>query len=72
MEVNGTIKGGVVVLDAPIQAPDGTRVKVEIETAEEAPTVEAAPQVFQPLNIQIDPELSNAIALDPAFDIEES
>ena len=27
---------------------------------------------FQPLNIQIDPELSNAIALDPAFNMEES
>ena len=31
-----------------------------------------APRHFQPLNIQIDPELSNAIALNPAFDIEES
>ncbi len=30
MEVHGTIKDGVVVLDTPIQVPDGTRVKVEI------------------------------------------
>ena len=37
MEVQGTIKGGVVVLDAPIQAPDGTRVKVEIADSGEGP-----------------------------------
>lgn len=37
MEVKGTIKGGVVVLDAPIQAPDGTRVKVEIADSGEGP-----------------------------------
>ena len=37
MEVKGTIKNGVVVLDAPIQAPDGTRVKVEIADSGEGP-----------------------------------
>jgi len=54
-----------------LHAPDGTRVKVEIETVEDGQTV-TAPRIFQPLSIQIDPELSNAIALDPAFNIEES
>jgi hypothetical protein len=34
--------------------------------------VTAAPRRFQPLDIQIDPELSHAIALDPEFNIEES
>lgn len=37
MEVNGTIKDGVVVPDSPIQAPDGTRVKVEIADSGENP-----------------------------------
>lgn len=37
MEVNGTIKGGMVVLDSPVQAPDGTRVKVEILDGGESP-----------------------------------
>jgi hypothetical protein len=37
MEVNGTIKGGVVVLDSPVQAPDGTRVKIEILDNGESP-----------------------------------
>lgn len=37
MEVKGTIKGGVVVLDTPVQAPDGTRVKVEIPEGSENP-----------------------------------
>ncbi|NLX22982.1 MAG: hypothetical protein GXY55_15115 [Phycisphaerae bacterium] len=37
MEVGGTIKGGVVVLDAPLEAPDGTRVKVEVVDGDETP-----------------------------------
>lgn len=37
MEGNGTLKGGVVVLDSPIPAPDGTRVKVEIVESGDEP-----------------------------------
>lgn len=37
MEVTETIKGGAVVLDSPIQVPDGTRVRVEIAESREAP-----------------------------------
>ncbi len=37
MEIKGTIKGGVVVLDSPIQVPDGTRVTVEIAESSENP-----------------------------------
>lgn len=37
MEVTGTIKDGAVVLDSPIQVPDGTRVRVAIAESREAP-----------------------------------
>ncbi len=37
MEVGGTIKGGVVVLDAPLEAPDGTRVRVAVVAGGETP-----------------------------------
>ncbi len=37
MEVSGTIKGGVVVPDSPIPAPEGTRVKVEIPATGASP-----------------------------------
>jgi hypothetical protein len=35
-----------------------------------APTV--TPQQFRPLNIRIPPEVSNAIAIEPQFNVEES
>jgi hypothetical protein len=37
MTVTGTIKGGMVVLDSPIPAPDGTRARVEIVDATDSP-----------------------------------
>ena len=74
--------GKVFVPDEPVDVPIGTPVRVRVESANEAmvtppatssPTkVTPAPRRFQPLNIQIDPELSHAIALDPEFNIEES
>ena len=74
MTLNAHFDGKTIVLDEPVSLPlpSGTRLKVRIETVEETPAVTPASRVFQPLNIQIDPELSNAIALDPAFNIEES
>jgi hypothetical protein len=33
MTVQGTIRGGVVVLDQPIQVPDGTKVAVIVSTS---------------------------------------
>ncbi len=70
-----------LVLDEPVDLPIGTPLRVHVEPvndetahrAEPSPDkVTPAPRKWQPLNIQIDPELSNAIALDPEFNIEES
>lgn len=70
-----------LVLDEPVDLPVGTPLRVQVEavttetTTPVAPAtakVTPAPRKWQPLNIQIDPELSNAIALDPEFNIEES
>ena len=70
-----------LVLDEPVDLPVGTPLRVQVEPVNEAPiaSVESsagqgtpAPRKWQPLNIQIDPESSNAIALDPEFNIEES
>lgn len=36
---SGRIRDGVVVLDEPLDAPDGTRVTVTLESAEDAITV---------------------------------
>jgi hypothetical protein len=73
--------GKVFVPDEPVDVPVGTPLRVHVEAVETEPTatvapatgkVTSAPRKWQPLNIQIDPELSNAIALDPEFNIEES
>jgi hypothetical protein len=70
-----------LVLDEPVDLPIGTPLRVHVETvndvsshpAEASPGSTApTPVKWQPLNIQIDPSLSNAIALDPEFNIEES
>ena len=34
MTYRGQIKNGVAVLDSPVALPDGTRVRVEVETAQ--------------------------------------
>jgi hypothetical protein len=66
--------GKMIVPDEPlpVSLQTGARLKVNIETIDEAAPVAPVPQPFQPLNIHIAPELSNAIALDPEFNIEES
>jgi hypothetical protein len=73
--------GKVFVPDEPVDVPVGTPLRVHVEAASgptpptpgpAAAKVTTAPRKWQPLNIQIDPELSNAIALDPEFNIEES
>jgi hypothetical protein len=66
--------GKTIVLDEPftLRLPSGTRLKLRVETVDEPPTATAAPRRFEPLKIRIDPELSNAIALDPQFNIDES
>ncbi|GMU21550.1 MAG: hypothetical protein AMXMBFR13_16430 [Phycisphaerae bacterium] len=74
MTLNAHFDGKTIVVDETVSLPfrSGTRLKIRIETVEEAPLVTPAPRPFKPLDIQIEPELSNAIALDPAFNIEES
>jgi hypothetical protein len=69
-----------LVLDQPVDLPIGTPLRVQVEALREEPEVShpssakvtPAPHQWKPLDIQIDPELSNAIALDPEFNIEES
>jgi hypothetical protein len=70
-----------LVLDEPVDLPVGTPLRVQVEAVPEevAPSPQATvnkvthfPRSWMPLDIQIDPELSNAIALDPEFGIEES
>jgi hypothetical protein len=65
-----------LVFDEPVDLPVGTplRVHVEAESTQQAAEIGngVSHRKWRPLDIQIDPELSNAIALDPEFDIEES
>ena len=72
--LNAHFDGKSIVPDEPLPPTiqSGARLKVSIETVDSPPTVTPAPRVFQPLNIQIDPETSHAIASDPEFNIEES
>jgi hypothetical protein len=65
--------GHVFVPDEPVDFPVGTALRVHVEPVHiEVTSVTTAPRKWQPLNIKIDAELSNAIALDPEFNIEES
>jgi hypothetical protein len=73
--------GNTLVPDGPVDLPVGTALRIQVEAVAakvEEPAISATPKVtiaprrFQPLDIQIDPELSHAIALDPEFNIEES
>jgi hypothetical protein len=63
--LNAHFDGKSIVLDEPYSLKTGTRLKVIVDT-EPRPEPQA-PQVFRPLNIQIDPELANAIALNKEF-----
>jgi hypothetical protein len=70
--LNAHFDGKTIVFDEPVSLPlkSGVRLKVSIETLDEPPSTSS--NGFQPLDIKLDPELSNAIALDPEFNIEES
>jgi hypothetical protein len=74
MTVNGHFDGKSIILDEPISLPfqSGTRLRLKIEAMEGPSAASRTPHRFQPLNIHVAPELSNAIALDPTFNIEES
>jgi hypothetical protein len=65
-----------LVFDEPVDLPIGTPLRVHVETVPVEQSSSAGngaqQQKWRPLDIQIDPALSNAIALDPEFEIEES
>ena len=64
--------GKVIVPDVPRDLPTNTRLRVTVEPINGTEGITQSPRHFQPLDIQIDSELSHAIALDPEFRIEES
>lgn len=72
--LNAHFDGKAIVLDEPSSLPlrAGMRLKVRVELVEESAGATTRPARLEPLNIQIDPQLSNMIASDPRFDIEES
>jgi hypothetical protein len=71
---NGHFDGKSIVPDEPssLRLRSGTRLKVSVEPVDEAQSGTKGTEHFEPLNIQIDPELSESIASDPEFNIEES
>ena len=72
--LNAHFDGKNIVLDDPLSFPlqSGARLKIRIETVDNSGSDKSGPGKFRPLNIRIEPALSNAIALDPEFNIEES
>jgi hypothetical protein len=75
LTLNGHFDGKTIVLDEPASPAlrKGARVKVFVEPEDQPRAMEEpVPGRFRPLNINADPELANAIALDPEFNIEES
>jgi hypothetical protein len=69
--LNAHFDGKSIIPDEPISLPSGTRLRVSIEPMDDHGSLPQA-RSFRPLDIKIEPELSNAIALDSEFDIEES
>jgi hypothetical protein len=69
--LNAHFDGKSIIPDEPISLPSGTRLRVSIEAVDDRGSLRES-ESFRPLDIEIDPALSNAIALDPEFDIEES
>lgn len=72
MTVRGHYDGKTIVFDEPI--PHGLKkgATLRITIADDHPAATPPTRRFQPLNIQIPPDLSHAIAIDPEFRIEES
>jgi hypothetical protein len=72
--LNAHFDGKNIVPDEPFSLPlrSGDRLRVIVETVDAQRGALPASRAFRPLNIRIDPALSNAIALDPEFNIEEA
>ncbi len=71
--LNAHFDGKTIVIDEPVSMPlkAGARLKINVELLDEPKRADARNGHFQPLDIAIDPALSNAIALDPEFNIED-
>jgi hypothetical protein len=71
--LNAHFDGTTIVLDEPMSLPlrAGARLRLNIETVDEPLSPASASSGFQPLKIGIETHLSNAIALDPEFGVEE-
>jgi hypothetical protein len=74
MTLSAHFDGKVIVLDEPLPLPlrSGTRLRVSVEAIGDTGPATPVSRRFEPLKIQIDPALSNAIALDPEFNVEEA
>ena len=72
VRLNAHFDGNVIIPDEPTGLTAGTRLRVTLESIVEPSSEPAAANRFEPLNIQISPELSTAIAADPEFSIQES
>jgi hypothetical protein len=72
--LNGHFDGKRIVVDEPVNLPlpSGTRLKISVEAVDDVSTVTRARQAFEPLKIRIHPDVSNAIALEDEYNIEES
>ena len=71
--LNAHFDGKTIVPDELSVLPfrSGARLRIQVETVESSAT-NGHVNVFKPLDIHIDAELSHAIAQDPQFNIEES
>ncbi|MCL2645545.1 MAG: hypothetical protein FWD61_00900 [Phycisphaerales bacterium] len=71
--LNAHFDGRTIVPDEPLALPfrSGARLRVQVETVESS-AANGRVNTFKPLDIHIAPELSQAIAEDPQFNIEES
>lgn len=72
LPTNARLRVRVEVLPDPVAADAPKRMPPDLNVNEVRAIAEDPKQPWRPLDIQIDPKLSRAIALDPEFDIEES
>jgi hypothetical protein len=72
--LNAHFDGKTIVVDEPVDLPfpSGAKLRLTVEKIEDAHQASSAGQQFMPLDLEVDPEFSKAVALDPRFNIEES
>ena len=72
--INAHFDGQSIVPDEPVSPPlrSGDRLRIQIEPLQSSLPAPNGSGNFQPLNIHIDSKLSQAIALEDEFNIENS